>query len=414
MVRIDNAPAGENNWLHSLRAKLDELGIELDENTVPEEVADPAGDRLAAALNRDVNTYEDDVYEMPPVRQVEVSSPRQSESNIIDGEMVKTTCHIAADLMGCDFEIGYSAAGFKSFQTGDFVIPRYTKGEKAGKPQFEYIFRTDTEEALGVVSGAYPRRDGYRHVISTMEGLFPNTCTGISVFGAGERIVIAQELGDPIDLGGGDTIKPYLYTRASLNRTWSTQCIPKMSRISCENALGTNGALITVKATRNHDTRLTLEAEIQAASLNQADTLRRMAIVMKDQDFTDTAFNDMVEMLIPEPESEHQASHTRRTNKLAACRQAWRQEIETHGYRYGREMAGNMWLAYNAVQGAEQHVINSPNNLIDENGEKYRDQTIGLVKTLDDAKMPITNACESYLVSQLGGSDRYTELMALV
>ena len=61
MVRIDNAPTGENNWLHSLRAKLDELGIELDENTVPEEVADPTGDRLAAALNRDVNTYEDDV-----------------------------------------------------------------------------------------------------------------------------------------------------------------------------------------------------------------------------------------------------------------------------------------------------------------------------------------------------------------
>ena len=415
MVTIDNAFQGENNWLRSLRSTLDELGIELDEDTVPEEITDPTGEKLMAVLNtHDASLATDDVYEMPPIRQV--VTPRESESAINTGDMVKTSCHIAAQLMGCDFKVGYSEGGFTSPTTRELVIPRYESGEKRGKPQFQFIYRTDTEQALGVVSGAYPARDGYRHVLDTMESLFPFTCTGISVFGAGERAVIAQELGDPIDLGGGDLIRPFLYTRMSLNRTWATQCIPKMSRISCENALGASGAIISVKATRNHDIRLTMEAEIQQASLDQANTLRRMAFVMKDQEFTDTAFHDMMQKLIPVPESEHQASHTRRSNKIAACNQAWHQERESHGTAVASVtdgFLGNMWLAYNAVQGAEQHIINSPNTLIDENGAKYRDQDMGLSKTLD-GKTPLADECEKYLIRLMGGNDRYTYLMESV
>ena len=414
MVTIDNAHSGENNWLHSLRGKLEELGVELDEDTVPEEITDPTGEKLMAVLNtHDASDAVDDVYEMPPIRQVVDVAPRDLESGIRDGDMLKTSCHNAAKIMGCDFGVGYSAGGFRSPTTQDMVVPRYVSGEKVGRPQFQFIYRTDTEQALGVVSGAYPARDGYRHVLDTMESLFPQTCTGISVFGAGEKAVIAQELGDAIDLGGGDLIKPFLYTRMSLNRTWSTQCIPRMSRISCENALGASGAILVVRATRNHDMRLTIEAEIQQASMNQAEALKRMALVMKDQVMTDTAFRTMVESIIPVPESEHQASHTRRTNKIAACGQAWHDERENYGTHVRSiedSYLGNMWLAYNAVQGAEQHVINSPNTLIDESGTKYRDQDIGLSKTLD-GKTPLADECEKYLIRLMGGSDQYTYLL---
>lgn len=72
-----------------------------------------------------------------------------------------------------------------------------------------------------------------------------------------------------------------------------------------------------------------------------------------------------------------------------------------------------MWIAYNAVQGAEQHVINSPNTLIDENGQKYRDQSEGLSKTLA-GKTPLADGCENHLIKLLGGPDRYTELAAAV
>ena len=260
------------------------------------------------------------------------------------------------------------------------------------------------------MSGGYPERDGYRHIFDTLEGMFPNTCTGVTVYGAGERAVISQELGEPIDLGGGDLIQPFLYTRMSLNRTWATAAIPKMSRISCENALGSSGAIINVKATKNHDLRLTLEAEIMQASLNQAEALRRMAYVMKSQEFTDGQFMDMVQGLIPKPESDHQTAQTRRANKIAACSQAWMNEMDT---QISGSPFGNMWLAYNAVQGAEQHVINSPNTLIDENGEKYRDQSVGLAKTLD-GKTPLADACEQYLIDMMGGKDRYTQLTEAV
>jgi len=389
MVTIDNSN-GEHNWLSSLGAKLKEMGYELDESSI--------GDVLS-------KIEEPEEYEYP------IPEPREAEENIAapGKELPKTTCMNAARIMGGDFNVEYAEAMFKvkhGDYKGELVTPTYVKGLKKGKPQFQFIYRTDTNDALGVVSGAYPARDGYRHIYQTMELMFPESCTGITLFGAGERAVIAQELDDPIDLGGGDLIQPYLYTRMSLNRQWATQCIPKLSRLSCENALGSSGAIISVKATKNHDTRLTLQAEIMRESMNQAQAMQRMAHVMKDQQFTDVQFKTMVEKLIPEPESEHQASHTRRANKIAACKQAWNQEMENHN-------VGNMWIAYNAVQGAEQHVINSPNTLLDENGQKMRDQAEGLSKSLD-GKTPLADGTESYLINLLGGRDRYTELAAAV
>ncbi len=384
MVTIDNTN-GEHNWLSSLGAKLKEMGYELDDASIADALKEKG--------------YE---YPIPDPREV----PEREE--VAPGkELAKTTCMNAARIMGGDFNVDYAPAGFTVRGTDRLVIPRYTRGEKSGKPTFQFIYRTDTEDTLGVVSGAYPARDGYNHIYQTMELMFPETCTGISLFGAGERAVIAQELDDPIDLGGGDLIQPYLYTRMSLNRQWATQCIPKLSRLSCENALGSSGAIISVKATKNHDTRLTLQAEIMRESMNQAEAMRRMAFVMKDQLFTEFAFNEMVNELIPVPESDHQASHTRRANKIAACKQAWHQEMERS------TDSSNMWIAYNAVQGAEQHVINSPNTLIDENGQKYRDQSEGLSKTLA-GKTPLADGCENHLIKLLGGPDRYTELAAAV
>lgn len=388
---IDNTQ-GEHNWLSSLGAKLKEMGYDLDLDSV----ADMA-----------VSDLTQPTEETPTVPyQYEIPEPRESESGIADADtnMPKTTCQNAAKIMGADFDVSYRDSGYVR-DGGEFYVPRYEHGEKKDKPLKQWIVRTDTEQEIGDVSGNYPERNGYKHIFDTMESLFPNACTGITLFGYGERAVLAQELSEPIDLGGGDLIQQYLYTRMSLNRSWATNCKTMLQRITCENALGHGGGIINIKATKNHDFRLTMEAEIMQASLHQAETMQRMAHVMKNQQFTDVEFADMVQGLIPKPESEHQGAHTRRTNKVAACTQTWLDEIKRDAGN-----SGNMWLAYNAVQGAEQHIINSPKTLIDAKGEKTHDEAKGLAQALE-GKTPLADSCESYLIDMLGGVERYTQLI---
>ena len=381
---VDNAIEGEHNWLSSLGAKLKEMGYDLDVDTVEDAVSE-------------LTSVEQTPYEYA------IPEPREQETSITDADtdMPKTTCQNAAKIMGADFDVSYRDSGYVR-DDGEFYVPRYEHGDKKDKPLKQWIIRTDTEQEIGDVSGNYPERNGYKHIFDTMESLFPNACTGITMFGYGERAVLAQELSEPIDLGGGDLIQQYLYTRMSLNRTWATNCKTMLQRISCENALGHGGGIINIKATKNHDFRLTMEAEIMQASMDQAETMRRMAYVMQNQEFTDGQFMDMVQTLIPKPESLHQGAQTRRSNKISACSEAWMDENNGNPF-------GNMWLAYNAVQGAEQHVINSPNTLVDRNGQKCRDKAKGLEKALE-GKTPLANACESYLIELLGGSERYTQL----
>ena len=386
---IDNTQ-GEHNWLASLGTRLKEMGYDLDMDSV--------ADMSVSDLTDSETPYE---YPIPEARVPEVGMESA------DTELPKTTCQNAAKIMGADFDVTYKESGYMRTD-GTFKIPRYKRGDKKGKPVKVWIVRTDTEDELGVMSGNYPPSDGYKHVIDTMESLFPESCTGITVFGLGERAVIAQELGEPIDLGGGDTIQQYLYTRVSVNGSWATNCKPMLKRILCENALGHGGGIINVKATKNHDFRLTMEAEIMQASIHQAESMKRMAAVMKDQKFTDVQFVDMVQNLIPKPETDSKNAHTRRNNKISACNQTWLEEIEQD-----LQSNGDMWLAYNAVQGAEQHLINSPNTLVDENGKKYRDESKGLEKALE-GKTPLANACELYLIDMLGGKDRYTQLLQAV
>ena len=187
MVTIDNAAEGEHNWLSSLGSKLKEMGYDLDLDTV----------ETAVSEFQERETVEETPYEYP------MPAPRTMEAGITsaDTEMPKTTCQNAAKIMGADFDVTYKDSGWER-PDGKFHVPRYKHGEKKDKPLKQWIIRTDTLDEIGEVSGTYPERNGYKHIFDTMEALFPNTCTGVTVFGAGERAVLAQELSAPIDLGG--------------------------------------------------------------------------------------------------------------------------------------------------------------------------------------------------------------------
>ena len=365
VTHIDNTPEGSHNWLKSLRSVI-------EEKAALEPMFDPAN-----------------------------SKQRSADT---DENVVKMSTRDAAALVGADFDVDYRSAHFQSGEkandgyghqfTNQSFVPVYNKGMKQGKPLFEGIFRSGTDQILGMVSGSYPARDGYKHVLDVMEDLFPNSCTGITVFGQGEKAIIAQEIGDAIDLGmfngEQDILQPYVYTRMSLNRSWSTESIPMVKRLVCENALGHKEKLFRVKATANHDHRLTLAAEIMQASIDQTYELAAMANGFKDCDFRGHEFTKLVNDLFPyDPEA------SKRTKNKTLAKKSM---LGTEWHRQASVVDGtaNMWTAYNVVQGVEQHTWNSPKL----EKSHVRDEAKGLAKTLD-GKTPIADACEEYLKGML-------------
>ena len=306
---------------------------------------------------------------------------------------IRNVITLAAEADGL-FPVKYMPSGY--VQNGSFHVPIYGSGKYKGEPKDRYVIRADEHEqhggvVLGTHSGKYPERDGYKHVYATLEDLFPATCTGVHVFGSGEKVVVEQQLDEPLDLGDGDTIQPFIYTRMSLNGVWKTEIIPMQKRLSCENMLGHTGQLVSVRATKNHDDILTMRSSVLETSMQQARVLRDMARVLKDQQFTDMQFHQMVQTLVPQlKEDAPPRAITNRNKKIAAIGVAWKEEKLAWSSRLVHTSFGNKWLAYNAVQGAEQHKINS-NYKTD---IKAYDKSYALAL---DGKTPLADAALSYL-----------------
>ena len=294
-----------------------------------------------------------------------------------------------ARIQNADFDLEYVPSGYAHPETGELVIPRYEKGAYKGDPADQYLLRTDTYEVVGNMSGRYPDRDGYKHVFATLDELFPQTCESVSVYGNGERVVVEQVLDEPFDLGNGDTIQPYIYTRMSLNGTWKTEIIPISRRVSCENMLGNaSGYIIGVRATKNHDSILTMRSQVVEMSMAQGNTLKRMAQTLLDQTFTDQEFANMVDNLLPYPDVDaHVKTQNAAIAKRGAVLNAW-----------SKEGSENMWAAFNAFQGGEQHRINANYKTTKKAQER------SFLKALD-GKTPIADAAELYLMSLVSVSE---------
>jgi hypothetical protein len=288
-----------------------------------------------------------------------------------------------------DFPVEYVASQYTCPMTGELKTPEYLKGNKRGDALNLYVLRTDGVPSvnLGLHSGRYPQRDGYKHVFETMETMFPSSCTDITVFGQGERIAITQQIGDPIEVMEGDDILPVIITSSSLNGQAKTTINAVGERVSCLNMLDLSKGLIQVKSTKNHDDLLTLRSALLEASKVNSDSLVTFARQLSSSSLSDTAFYRMLNAVLPEAE-EDAATKTKNAvdAKRAAILNAWSQE--TNGDW------GNGWLAYNAFQGAEQHRINQGFKSTTAAKQK------GLIKSLD-GKTPIADAAEQYLREQM-------------
>jgi hypothetical protein len=216
-----------------------------------------------------------------------------------------------------------------------------------------HVVRKDTRQELGHHSNRYGKTDAYHPLFETVERLFPHSTESITLFGEGQRIVVCQNLGEPFDLGQGEEIKPMLYWTSSLDGRWRTAVYDVMNRLFCQNQLINKKPIMAVKHTTNHNELLKTRSAILKSQMERAETFKNMAKVMKDQAYTESEFKQLVQTIVPIDWDE---DSRRKTDRLVTERSnmyvTWESETEGWG-------SGNRWLAYNAVQGAEQHRINT-------------------------------------------------------
>jgi len=297
------------------------------------------------------------------------------------------TAHEVMENVGALFDVEYVPA---SFRDNEF----YTRvpGD-VGKPMYKWVNRLSDDnksKPLAIHKGSYPEVDGYKHLADMAEFMFPLSSKECTLFGDGERVLLVQQLTDPVDLGDGDTIQSNIIWVSSLNGTWSTKVYDMTDRFFCQNQL-IGLPLISVRHTRNHDNLLSMRVEILEGAKARADAWTGQALEWKDQEMIDSEFFEMVNDLMPIPEYN-------RTNDLVRDRikmkrnnilDRWYKERDAFPTSTEPKVA-NKWCAYNAFQGAEQHYINAKGR-----GHNWsRDRA--LVKAID-GKTPLATQAFNYL-----------------
>tara|TARA_B100000378_G_scaffold29577_1_gene22383 strand:- start:178 stop:1170 length:993 start_codon:yes stop_codon:yes gene_type:complete len=285
---------------------------------------------------------------------------REAAEHAIVGQR-NTEGRNALDVMedaGALFTVNYPPARYwdeHDATVDDYPIPRHEEGKNRDIPLCKWIVRDDNNQVLGWHGGTYPESASYRYLGELAERMFPESTTGCRLIGNGERIMLTQDIGDVIDLGGNDVLKPQILWITSMNATWSTSVLDSMFRWFCSNQIVMGDALFKCRHTENHHYTLEQRAWVLEESVRRSNNFAAMARVMKDQAYTDEQFTALTKQLVPDPrplpgETEVKQIRWTLTNKKRRhMTEKWTAEVE--------HFSPTRWAAYNAVQGAEQHHI---------------------------------------------------------
>jgi len=289
----------------------------------------------------------------------------------------------ALDVMenaGALFDVHYPAATWSSLtKWDDGTHPMITSGKNEGLPLYKWVVRTDTDEPLGLHSGTFAQSGSYRQVGEMAEKMFPNSATSCTLFGKGERMALTQDIGEKIDLGDGDVIQPSIMWISSFNGQWATGVFDLIGRLFCANQLVGQTPLFSVKHTVNHDVTFEQRTSVLVQTIERAEQIGRMAKIMKDQELVNNEFETLIKKIVPLPpfiKDEHGQNtdriHATAEKRMIANRKAmtamWQKEctefgtVRKHLVSPSKQVEvfdGNKWLAYNAIQGAEQHQIST-------------------------------------------------------
>ena len=283
---------------------------------------------------------------------------------------------------GALFPVHYPAAQHHCLRREDAHIPTFESGTYKNVPLYKFVVREDTGQVVGLHSGKYPEVDGYQMLADMADMMFPASTTSCTLWGAGERVAVTQQLSDSIDLGNGDKIQSHLVWISSLDGSWSTSVYDMQRRFFCQNQL-VGRPLIKVRHTKNHDDIFEMKATILKEAAQQALTWQGKALALKQQPMIDSEFFELINQLVPIEDD----MSTRKENSVRTARSSmlyrWEQEKKEWG-------DGNGWLAWNAVQGAEQRTVNAGRN---------RDKAKSLQKALE-GKTPLANKAMSLILTQ--------------
>lgn len=248
-----------------------------------------------------------------------------------------------------------AGALFEVHKTGvalpDGTVPLIERGKYKGEPEVSQTYRVLPDGSLHRlapnVSPGYPASN-YLQLVQMAEDLFPGTCGGLEVFGQGRRLMFTQDLGHPVDLGGGDTIRPHLLWTGSLDQSWASQAAGLAYRGFCANQLPLSDAVFKVKRTTNHDVRLFEKGVMLATLLDRFEAFAEQARTLRAIPVPAERFRVILERLLPEPPED---ASTRAKNahdrKVAGIRFFWTEEVDRVGH--------NAWAVYNAIQSYEFH-----------------------------------------------------------
>ena len=283
---------------------------------------------------------------------------------------------------GALFPVHYPAAEHYCLRREDAHIPVIESGVYKGEPLYKFVVREDTGQVVGLHSGKYPEVDGYQMLADMADMMFPASTMSCTLWGAGERVAITQELSESIDLGGGDRIQSHLVWISSLDGSWSTSVYDMQRRFFCQNQL-VGKALLKVRHTKNHDEIFEMKATIVKQAAEQALAWQGKALMLKEQPMIDSEFFELVTQLLPVEDD----MSTRKENSINEARGSIRRRWFNEKEQWGE---GNGWLAWNAIQGAEQHTVNAG---------RRRDKAKSLQKALE-GKTPLANKAMSLILAQ--------------
>jgi hypothetical protein len=151
------------------------------------------------------------------------------------------------------------------------------------------------------------------------------------------------------------------------------------------NQLAGAAPIFSVKHTTNHNFTFEQRSNILLEAMEHAQTLARMARTLKDQEYSNAQFNALIKQVVPLPKpfnkdgDIHAIAEKRMKENRDAMELTWRTECTEFGtvrkhVKSPSEMVdvfdGNKWLAYNSVQGAEQHNINARFTTSDEGKQR--------------------------------------------
>jgi len=264
-------------------------------------------------------------------------------------------------------------------------VPTIKDGSYKGQPLQKIIYRDLPEgpKVLNVVHPSFPESN-YLQVAEIAEALFPETCQAMAVIEDGERFSFTQAIGEGVDLGGGDVIRPHLLWTASLNSTWSTGAHGLGHRFFCTNQLPLADAHIKVRRTLNHDFTLVTRSAIIAQVTERLQAFGEKVTTLKRIKVSEAQTDALINSLIPEPaEGAHGKTINTYQTKVAAIR-----------YYLGEESsgpaAGTAWGFWNAVQSAESHKLT-------EGKAQARRQ----VDMIVNESQPLTTAAETRLLAMV-------------